>query len=393
MPASFHLNRCRPCWTVVALLGWPLLSAAAPQQLLLTPQQISRAGIATVRAVTTLPGETAPAGNDLYLSGTVVAPPDANAVSSAVLGGVVQQVHAATLQQVRAGTPLLTLHSQGWLEWQRAYLEAHSAARLAHARLARDEALYGDGIIARARLDESRDAAQLATLAAGEREQALRGAGLDGVALRRLREQRAPSPLLTVRASRDGTVLALPVEAGQHVEAGALLARVAASMPLWVQLQATRTQLPQLRVGDLLQVEGCARLRVTAISPVVDGATQGAQLRARQIGQDPCLKVNAFVEARLLRPAQRAGGAGGVAVPAVALVRGMHGTRQDYVFVANGKGFAATPVQATPAGGGMVWARGALAAGDAVAVRGLAVLKGSWSGLGPAADAPAQGGQ
>jgi len=164
-------------------------------------------------------------------------------------------------------------------------------------------------------------------------------------------------------------------------------------MPLWVQLQATRTQLPQLRVGDLLQVEGCARLRVTAISPVLDGATQGAQLRARQIGQDPCLKVNAFVEARLLRPAQRAGGAGGVAVPAVALVRGMHGTRQDYVFVANGKGFAATPVQATPAGGGMVWARGALAAGDAVAVRGLAVLKGSWSGLGPASDAPAQGGQ
>ncbi|WP_257572904.1 efflux RND transporter periplasmic adaptor subunit [Janthinobacterium sp. UMAB-56] len=390
MPAYSHLNRCQPRWTILALLGWPLLSAAAPQQLLLSSQQISRAGIATAPAVATLAAQDAPAGNDQYLSGTVVAPPGAGAVSSAVLDGVVQQVHVTPLQQVRAGMPLLTLYSQGWLEWQRAYLEKTSAARLAHARLARDEGLYGDGIIARARLDESRDAAQLATLAASEREQALRSAGLDGVALRRLREQRTLSPLLTVRASRAGTVLTLPVEAGQHVEAGALLARMAASAPLWVQLQATRAQLPLLRVGDLLQVDGCAKLRVTAISPVVDAATQSAQLRAQQVGQAPCLKVNAFVEARLLRQAQAADG---VAVPAAALVRGTGEARQDYVFVANARGFVATPVQATPAGGGMVWVRGALAAGDAVAVRGLAALKGSWSGLGPAAATPAQGGK
>ncbi|KAB8046566.1 RND transporter, partial [Janthinobacterium rivuli] len=172
---------------MLALLGWPLLSAAAPQQLLLSAQQISRAGIATAPAVATLAGDAAPAGNDLVLSGTVVAPPDAAALASAALDGVVRQVHVTPLQQVGAGTPLLTLYSLGWLEWQRAYLEKTSAARLARARLARDEGLYGDGIIARARLDESRDAAQLATLAASEREQALRGAGLDGVALRLLR--------------------------------------------------------------------------------------------------------------------------------------------------------------------------------------------------------------
>ncbi|MGK5051824.1 efflux RND transporter periplasmic adaptor subunit [Janthinobacterium sp. RB2P8] len=393
MPASLHLNRCQPCWPILALLGWPLLSAAAPQQLLLSPQQISRAGIATTPAVATLAGNDTPAGNDLVLSGTVVAPPGASAMVSAMPGGVVQAVHVATLQQVRAGTPLLTLFSQSWLEWQREYLEKSSAARLASARLARDEALYGDGIIARARLDASRDAAQLAVLAAREREQALRSAGLDTTALRRLRDSHAPSPLLTVRASQAGTVLELPVQQGQRVEAGELLARTAASGPLWVQLQASRAQLPLLSVGDLLQVEGCAKLRVTAISPVVDAATQSAQLRAQQVGQEPCLKVNAFVEARLLRPAQKAGAVGGVAVPAAALVRRMGEARQEYVFVANARGFTAVPVQATPAGGGMAWVRGAVAPGDAVAVRGLAALKGSWSGLGPASDAPVQGGK
>lgn len=181
MPASPHLNRCQPCWPILALLGWPLLSAAAPQQLLLSSQQISRAGIATTPALATLAGEGTPAGNDLLLSGTVVAPPGSGAVASALLAGVVQQVHVTPLQQVRAGMPLLTLYSQGWLEWQRAYLEKASAARLAQARLARDEGLYGDGIIARARLDESRDAAQLAALAASEREQALRSAGRPAV--------------------------------------------------------------------------------------------------------------------------------------------------------------------------------------------------------------------
>ena len=73
---------------MLALLGWPLLSAAAPQQLLLSPQQISRAGIATTPAVATLAGNGTPAGNDQYLSGTVVAPPGSGAVASAVLDGV-----------------------------------------------------------------------------------------------------------------------------------------------------------------------------------------------------------------------------------------------------------------------------------------------------------------
>jgi hypothetical protein len=41
----------------------------------------------------------------------------------------------------------------------------------------------------------------------------------------------------------------------------------------------------------------------------------------------------------------------------------------------------------------MAWVRGAVVPGDAVAVRGLAALKGSWSGLGPASDAPVQGGK
>ncbi|WGG53325.1 efflux RND transporter periplasmic adaptor subunit [Rugamonas sp. DEMB1] len=390
---------------LAGLLTTAAAAPAAPEQLRVNPAQIARAGIATTPALAALPAAGAEAaGNDQYLAGTVVAPGTALALASSALGGVVQQVHVASLQRVAAGAPLLTLFSQPWLELQREYLQLAAQARLAGAKLARDEALFGDGIIAAARLEESRSAAQLAGLAADERRQALRAAGLDAAAIGTLRAGRPLSPMLTVRAQYAGTVLELPVSPGQRIEAGAELARIGRDGPLWVELQASRQQLALIRVGDLLQAKGCGKLRVVAISPVVNGANQSALVRAEQTERDACLKINAYVEARLLRGAAAAAGAGGasgvagtagvagtpgvvgtatpagaVALPAAALVRRGADT---FVFVKRGAGFAVVPVRATAAGADMVWAQGALAAGEPVAVRGIVALKGIWAGLG-----------
>jgi cobalt-zinc-cadmium efflux system membrane fusion protein len=385
---------------LAGVLTRALAAPAAPEQLRVNAAQVARAGIATAPALSALPAAgTEAAGNDQYLAGTVVAPGTALALASSALGGVVQQVHVASLQRVAAGAPLLTLFSQPWLELQREYLQLAAQARLAGAKLARDEALFGDGIIAAARLEESRSAAQLAGLAADERRQALRAAGLDAAAIGALRAGRPLSPMLTVRAQYAGTVLELPVSPGQRIEAGAELARIGRDGPLWVELQASRQQLALIRLGDLLQAKGCGKLRVIAISPVVNGANQSALVRAEQTERDACLKINAYVEARLLRGAAgvASGGggatgvagasgvagtappAGAVALPAAALVRRGADT---FVFVKRGAGFAVVPVRATAAGADMVWAQGALAAGEPVAVRGIVALKGIWAGLG-----------
>lgn len=416
-PSTSYLNRCHSaCLSRRRLRRVPLLlllagllttataAPAAPEQLRVSPAQVARAGIATTPALAALPAAGAEAaGNDQYLAGTVVAPGGALALASSALGGVVQQVHVASLQRVAAGAPLLTLFSQPWLELQREYLQLAAQARLAGAKLARDEALFGDGIIAAARLEESRSAAQLAGLAADERRQALRAAGLDAAAIGALRAGRPLSPMLTVRAQYAGTVLELPVSPGQRIEAGAELARIGRDGPLWVELQASRQQLALIRVGDLLQAKGCGKLRVIAISPVVNGANQSALVRAEQTERDACLKINAYVEARLLRGPAGAVGVGGasgvagapgvvgsatpagaVALPAAALVRRGADT---FVFVKRGTGFAVVPVRATAAGADMVWAQGALTAGEPVAVRGIVALKGIWAGLGAEAGA------
>lgn len=382
-PLRFPLDAARRHRKLLTSLCWPLLLGAAPlaqavpEQLRISDTEIASAGIAAVPALATL-AAAAPNSNDQYLAGTVVAPATAVTLVSSQLGGVVQEIHVATLQQVRPGTPLLVMFSQPWMALQRDYLQLASHARLAGDKLVRDESLFSDGIIARSRLEESRAAAQLASLAAAERYQALRRAGLSAAAIKSLSLSRNLSPSLTVRAQYAGTVFELPVSAGQQVDAGMTLAKVGRDGPLWVELQASRQQLPMLKIGDVLQVAGCSKLKVIAISPLLNGANQSAQVRAQQLDHDACLKINAFVEARLLRSNQQSGS---VAVPEAALVQ--RGSDQ-FVFLRNRLGFAVVPVQARAAGGGMVWISGPVAVGDAVATKGIVALKGVWAGLGSA---------
>lgn len=361
-----------------------LVSAAAltVEQVIITPDQIKRAGIVTTPALSSLPESGAVGGDAIVLSGTVVPPTTAVAVSGTPWGGMVQQVHVATLQTVRAGAPLVTLFSQSWMELQREYVELSAQARLAADKLVRDEGLYADGIISRVRLDESRAAAQLGRLSADQRMQSLRSGGMSQQAIGKLAGSHQLSPLLTVRAQAAGTVVELPLSVGQQAEPGSSVAKIVRDAPLWVELQASRQQLASVSVGDKLLVAEGGQLKVSAISPLVNGANQTALVRAEQVERNSCLKVNAFVEARLERPRQQAGA---LAVPTAALVR--RGSA-SYVFVRNDNGFQAVPVQPGAAAGQQVWVRGALKEGAPVAMRGLVAIKGAWSGLGEPADTP-----
>ncbi|MYN45874.1 HlyD family efflux transporter periplasmic adaptor subunit [Pseudoduganella sp. FT93W] len=372
----------------------PLAALAEPQQpqsaqqIRISAAERGRSGIGTAVAVAADSATAAHAGaNDLALAGTVVAPPALLAVASTAYAGVVQQLHASSLQTVRQGAPLLTMHSQAWLEVQRDYLQAATQAALADARAQRDTALHADGIIAAARLEESRSAAMLARLAADERAQALRAGGWDSRAIEALLRSRALTPELVLRAPRAGTVLELVAEPGARLEAGMPVARISRSGALWIELQASRAQAERLRVGEVLQVQGCGSARVIAVGSAVNTANQSVPVRAEQMGSGDCLKLNAYVEARMAPGSKTAGApAQGVLVPAAALVRRGADT---FVFVQNAGGFMATPVQAVQAGADLVRVSGKVAAGDAVAVKGLVVLKGSWAGLGNEAAAPA----
>jgi biotin carboxyl carrier protein len=373
---------------LIALDGVALAQEARPAQIPFTEAQIRRSGIETELVVSA--GDAAGKGGTAaadgqHLSGTVVAPPSTIAIVSTAVGGIVQQVLVTTLQTVEPDTPVIRLFSQPLMEAQRDYLHLAIQARLAQEKMARDEQLFNEGIIPRSRLQETRGAAMQADLAARERHQALRAAGMSEQAIRQIASRSSLAPQLTILAGARGTLVALDVHAGQRIDAGMPIASISTGAALWIELQASRQQAAQIRVGDLLQIRDCGPARVIALSPQVDPSNQSTVVRAQLLSNHTCLKPNQFVEASH-------GGArvapGSLGVPAAAVVHIGDGA---FVFRRNGQGFEAVKVSVLSGGLDRVWVRapqGNLAAGAAVAVKGIMALKGSWLGFGAEAAAP-----
>lgn len=378
---SLRAAKCRQA--IVMLTGIVLAAlivapsrAQEGQAIRISPEQIRRAGIETSR-VSNKPDAATDAGQ--HLSGTVVAPTNAITIVSSFVTGVVQQIHVNSLQEVQSATPVATLFSQQWMEMQREYLQLATQASLHQEKLARDEALYKEGIIALGRLQDSRGIAIQSDVAAKERYQTLRAAGYSPVQLASLRTTHKLSPYLSIRAGVRGTLLELDLHPGQRVEAGMPIARISQDSALWIDFLAARQQAATIRVGDLLTIKDCTTAKVIAISPQMNGNDQSTLIRAEASRRVACLKLNQFVEATHSSSAVSIGSLG---VPASALVR--HGA-EDYVFLKTGTGFEAVRVTVVPGSAGLVWLTsktGKLNADSQVASKGIVALKGAWIGLG-----------
>jgi multidrug efflux pump subunit AcrA (membrane-fusion protein) len=361
------------------LLSTVLLAQAAPGHLVLTPAQQRQAGVQTAIPVAADAGTQAGAGGTLVLSGTVVAPPQAVALVSAPLGGVVQAVLVQAADGLRAGQPVARLHSPALMAAQREYLQLQLQATQAQDRLQRDEQLAADGIIAAARVVETRNTAQQARLAAQERRQALRLAGLGDGQIGQLVATATVQPVLSVTAGAAGRVVEVLVQPGQQVEAGALLLRLARPLPLGLALQATTAQAAQLRPGAAVRLADCDLTgTVRGLVPAMQGSNQAVIVQVALARAADCVQPNQVVTARVALPAAAAGA---LQVRAAALLQ-LDG--RDHVFVqAPGlaNGFRPQPVQLLARQGALATVRG-LAADARVVVAGVAALKGAWMGVG-----------
>ncbi|MCL1962411.1 MAG: efflux RND transporter periplasmic adaptor subunit [Desulfovibrionaceae bacterium] len=329
-------------------------------------------------------------GNEqaLHIPGAVALPIDAQEIVSVPVAGMVQTILTPPSQPVRAGQPLLRLYSPQLLQWQREFVQAAAQDKLAAEKLRRDTALFADGIIAETRLQEARGNATQSRALASETAQMLRLAGMSEKAIRSLRETQTLSAVLEVTARTGGAVLDYSVVAGQQVEAGAALARLARDARLGVELNASRQQAAQARPGDRIRFASCPddQARVIAVSPQISAGSQTVLIRGQLQQPSTCLSANQYVEATLYA----ARGAGeSWAVPSAAIVRheGAH-----WVFVRTASGFTALPVAALSSADGLTRIRpqapaqpgaaAALAPGARIAVSGAAALKGALLGIG-----------
>lgn len=355
------------------------LSAAELPLVTLTPLQIERAGISTLRP--RLPGtspEAPHAGSQSRLSGTVMVPNAGLNTATAPLAGVLQKLRVDPLELVRAGQPLAEIYSADYLTLQQGYLEAKSAAQLADTRATRDEMLFRDGIIAASRLEESKVKKLQADALYEEHRQSLKIAGLSDATLAQLRTAEDLSAVLVVSARMSGSVLEQLATPGQHLDSGAPIFRIADTAKLWIELHAAPSESALIRPGDVVTAAGCDRTgRITSASQQLTSATQSVTLRAEFDSPGTCLKPNQYVEVTVAagKIAENALG-----IPASSIVRS---AGKDYVFAREANGFRPTQIEIIARGGDLVWARSILRPEMEIANRGVATLRGAWTGLGP----------
>jgi membrane fusion protein, copper/silver efflux system len=265
--------------------------------------------------------------------------------------GFVERLYVnSTGQRVRRGQPLLEIYSPALVAAQEELL---SALRL-------DERLAGS---------MAPGVGQRAGLLAESARQKLRLWDISQAQIDELERTGVVRRTLTLHAPASGVVTEKLVVAGQAVEAGMSLYRLADPTMVWIDADIYDHDLRFVRTGAAAEVEvGAypdARIagRVSHIYPDVQQATRTARIRITLPNPDASIKPGMFATVHL----SSSMGEEVVMVPRDALMR--TGAR-DIVFVEVVPGtFALRPVQAGRETGGRVEILSGLAAGERVVAR------------------------
>lgn len=373
MPPISLFSACR--WLLwLSVTALPVAHAAEPAApawapVKLTAEQSKALGVGT--AVVQAAGENGAAlGN---LPALVVVPNGQLRVIAAPAPALVEQLLVAPGETVKRGQPLGRLASPQLLEWQRDARQAQAQATLTQQALARDEALFKEGIIAESRVQSSRAAHTQAAALLAERQGLL---GLSGAS--------GSGGTAVLKAPFDGVVLEQMATVGQRVEAAAPLFKLGQLKPLWLEIQAPAALAASLQAGAAVEVPALgAKGKLLQVGRQVSGG-QTLTLRASIDQNAERLVPGQMVEASV---ASSVGSAAKVEKKAEALWRVPTAAvwrqqNQTYVFVAGKEGFVARAVTIKGSAGSDSLLAGSFTSGEAVAVSGVSSLKASLLGVG-----------
>ena len=340
------------------ILVWALFAtpALAADVLPLTASQKANLGVVTVQAAAS---GTSPA---LAFPARVTLPPASVHVVAAAGDALVTRLPVQPGDTVKRGAPLVSVSMPGLAEAQNAATQARLRSQLAESNLARDEKLFGEGLIAESRLRATRSEAQSAraSLAAAHTALSMLGTG------------KISGSTITLTAPVAGVVTESAVEPGQRVNAGTPLVKLADLGRLGLEIPLSPAQARQVAVGQTVKVAGSeASGRITALLPQLNAA-QTVLARASLVDPQGLLRPGQSVEAAIAGAQMEHS----LTVPAAALV---WKANVPHVFVETAQGFAPTPVQLIRRNASEAEVTG-LAAGSRVAVKGVAALKAKWLG-------------
>ena len=324
----------------------------------LSSEEAVRAGLKTDRLASRTEAET------LSVTATIRAAQDGVARVAPRVEGRITRVTARLGDAVKAGQVLATLDSVTLGKASSARQQAATSHRVAQADLERTRSLAADEIVPRRELVRAQGEADKAAaeLRAADDELRLLGASGGGASFG------VKTPISGVVIERKATVgeLAGPAES---------MFTVADLSVLWVEAHLNEALLGQVRVGATATVTVQAYPgetfsgRVTYIGSVLDRETRAIPARIEVGNRDGRLKPEMFATATIETGSRR----GDVlAVPNAAIVL-MQG--QPTIFVREGEGFEARPVELGDKLGTRTVIRSGAATGDEVVTAGAYALK------------------
>jgi len=291
------------------------------------------------------------------LPATVIPPLNTRIAVSAPFAGTVLQVEVLAGQKVKEGMPLLTIASKDMLEasGRLKQLEVELTTAELNARRYRSLAEKQAGSEMKAQETEA-----------------------EAAKIRAVTEQfRRITALGNIRINTDGTYSLIAPKAGHVVETrattGAMLEAMAAAVlidtsdDMWVQAQLPAPLVGLVAAGDKIAVAPGIEGTVISVTADLDPITRSAVLFAR-LGEGARLVPGQMVTITVSRRLSKVA----VAVPPQAIT---YADGRPIVFKWNGSGFAAISVAVLSKTAQIATVEGNLAAGQEVAVTGVAQLE------------------
>lgn len=366
----FHLTRRALLSCAYGLFAFSTMSVQAAEEFVVTPAQMQALGVQLQRL-----DKPAPI-NGLTFPARVVLPPSQEYVLSAPVAGLVDQLLVSENESVKAGQPLLRLVSPEFGELQLKLSETASKARLSQKTLQRERLLFAEGIIAERRVQEAESTAAEDMARQRQAEAALRLAGLDRASIRRVAEGGVMQDALILHARTPGVVMKLEAKPGRRAQAAEALVHIADTRKLWLDVQIPVDQ--QARVA-IKGAQISATDRDVSATPMGFSATvsdsQTVLLRAQVNRGAQTLRVDEFVQVRV----PFSNSEEGWPLPVSAVMR--QGDKA-YVFARTEKGFVSIEVSVLDSAGQSLRVKGALHAGQEIAVSSVIALKAAWLGKG-----------
>lgn len=343
----------------------------AGDDIALSAKQAQTLGITTAALPSKQSGEIS------GLPAQVVIPSNQMFVISTPLPAMVEQTLVGVGDSVKKGQPIARLQSPALAEAQRGLLQASVQSQLAQENLARDEALWNDGIIAESRYRATKGLALEAQAALSERKQLLHLSGMTDTAIAQLQSGNNLSSLLTMTAPVDGVVLEKSASAGQRLDAAVPMFKIAKLDPLALEIQAPLAYTRDLKIGATITVPTYAASgKLIAIGRSLTDTNQTILLRAMIQQGAKNLRPGQFVEASI---GISANGGAQWEIPNSAISRFAGKT---VVFVETPKGFRAQTINVLNEGAQNSVISGDLKGDARIAVRGVSTLKSSLMGIG-----------